>query len=139
MPNPLGRARSEFCKQGHLLAETRMERGSHRTCCGVCEKDRQAARRAAGYHSQPDRVLAKRCKKFGITVAQYTTLLHQQGGACAICRTIDWAPRGPVIDHCHATGKVRGILCGHCNTSLGGFRDNQLSLQRAIKYLAENS
>lgn len=40
-----------------------------------------------------------------------------------------------VIDHCHETGEFRGWLCHKCNRALGGFDDNVLNLQRAIKYL----
>ena len=41
------------------------------------------------------------------------------------------------VDHCHTTGKVRGLLCQSCNVGLGAFKDNVKSLQNAIKYLKE--
>lgn len=72
----------------------------------------------------------------------YRTLFMRQGGKCAICKV---APPGGVfrenekatlcVDHDHATGEVRGLLCGQCNTGLGMFRDNPANLQRAIEYL----
>jgi hypothetical protein len=63
-------------------------------------------------------------------------MLAAQGGKCAICRTsetIKW-----YVDHCHVTGKVRGILCHHCNLMLGMSRDDPQVLQAAIAYLVGN-
>lgn len=65
-------------------------------------------------------------------------MLTTQGGVCAICRSDDpAAPKGGAfaVDHDHATGRVRGLLCQKCNTALGGFRDNPKFLLAAIKYL----
>lgn len=63
-----------------------------------------------------------------------------QGGRCAICaRSIIWneplANRGAVVDHCHVSGELRGVLCGHCNVALGHFNDDPAILMRAIEYL----
>lgn len=75
----------------------------------------------------------RRLKKYGITSEQYRDLLAQCGGKCMICRrqpdkTID-------IDHCHKTGRVRGLLCNGCNTGLAKFRDDATVLEAAIEYL----
>jgi hypothetical protein len=79
--------------------------------------------------------------KFGITGQQYEALFSEQHGSCAICGTSDFSySRGerPHIDHCHETGKVRGLLCGHCNLGIGQFFDNVSLLERAITYLKEH-
>jgi hypothetical protein len=57
---------------------------------------------------------------YGISAQQYAAMLTAQGGRCAICRTDKpgGARRFPV-DHCHTTGKVRGLLCVRCNANLG--------------------
>ena len=78
--------------------------------------------------------IKKRLAKFGITLDEYRSLLAQHP-VCAICETADWGHYGPCVDHDHITGRVRGILCGPCNTSLGGFKDDPLRLARAIAYL----
>lgn len=83
------------------------------------------------------------CKRrYGITFEEATDLLASQGGCCAICKTeltLDNRdkPAGDhsAIDHCHTTGRVRGILCMHCNQGLGKFRDSPENLQAAIDYL----
>lgn len=75
---------------------------------------------------------------YGITSDEYDSMLHSQGGVCAICSKEDAAGRRLAVDHCHATGKVRGLLCGACNVALGKFRDSPELLANAIKYLQEN-
>lgn len=78
-----------------------------------------------------------------MTLDQYDEMLSQQGGKCAICRTdnnqIIRGKLAPLhIDHDHLTGKIRGLLCGCCNTALGKFRDDEDILTRAIAYLSKN-
>ena len=78
---------------------------------------------------------------YGITVEQYDALLSKQDGKCAICAAKKPGGRTKMffIDHCHSTGKVRGLLCMRCNTGLGLFLDNPKFLLNAISYLKENS
>jgi hypothetical protein len=79
--------------------------------------------------------------KYGITPDEYVAMLEQQGGGCSICGVRQsqlWREtwRQPlVIDHCHGSGKVRGLLCDHCNRGLGQFRDDPALLHRAAEYL----
>jgi len=54
---------------------------------------------------------------------------------CVICGSTEKL----VVDHCHITNKVRGMLCNHCNRGLGHFKDNIESLEKAIKYLKDRS
>jgi hypothetical protein len=84
------------------------------------------------------RVLNARCKKFGITTDQYYKMLADQAGKCAICKR-DETDNGKdlAIDHDHSTGRVRGLLCHHCNAALGHVSDNVDHLQRMIAYLKE--
>lgn len=71
-------------------------------------------------------------KRYGITVDCFAEMLDSQGGACAVCGKTG---SRQVVDHDHATGKVRGILCVRCNVSIGGLGDNVEGLLRAIRYL----
>lgn len=74
---------------------------------------------------------------YGITLAQYDEMLRTQNNLCAICQT-DTPGRGLpsfVVDHCHDTGRVRGLLCHHCNLALGHFKDNPVLLKAAQGYL----
>lgn len=77
-------------------------------------------------------------RKFGISRGDYFTLLASQGGRCAICRTGKSGSSQAYtlsVDHCHRTGKVRGLLCFRCNMGIGYLKDNQETLQAAIEYL----
>lgn len=68
---------------------------------------------------------------YRLTVAEYEAILDRQGGICPICLT----EKAVHVDHCHATGVVRGILCAHCNKGLGCFRDKTERMVRACEYL----
>lgn len=72
---------------------------------------------------------------YDITVDAVCKMLESQGGVCAICQTSDFGKRGPMVDHCHATGVVRGILCHSCNLGIGFLRDSSDLLRSATVYL----
>jgi hypothetical protein len=78
-------------------------------------------------------------REFGISIEEVQRLRSISN--CQICNAElqHYQKGGAAIDHCHKTGKVRGMLCGHCNKGLGLFRDNPATLQQAILYLEERS
>jgi len=57
--------------------------------------------------------------KYGITVDDYEKMFTEQNGVCKICQEICKSGKSLAVDHCHETGKVRGLLCAKCNTNLG--------------------
>ena len=76
-------------------------------------------------------------REFGITLDHRDEMLNAQGGGCAICGTKNWSIKGPVIDHDHKTGTIRGILCSKCNTGLGMFGDDPVRVLKSAAYLLE--
>jgi len=74
-------------------------------------------------------------RRFGITGKQYRQMYSAQNGTCAICKKKD-EHFSLAVDHCHETGKIRGLLCSQCNRGLGLFRDSKESLKAAIDYLS---
>ena len=70
-------------------------------------------------------------RTYGLTEADVAAMLEAQDGLCAICRTADAAH----VDHDHATGAVRGMLCFRCNAALGQFDEDAETLVRATRYL----
>lgn len=75
---------------------------------------------------------------YGLSDKQFLDLLYAQHGLCSICQVAFSKRVRPVVDHCHGSGDVRGLLCHHCNTGLGLLGDNPQILKRAIKYLKGN-
>lgn len=97
-----------------------------------------AARRATPAGRAAARANTRRAtlKKYGVTPDEFDSMLAEQDGRCAICRSDDpGAWPNWCVDHDHVTGEVRGLLCFHCNTALGHFRDDPVSLAAAIDYL----
>lgn len=77
---------------------------------------------------------------YKITLEEYNKLLEEQNYSCAICNTKEeecykGSGNNLAVDHCHTTGKVRGLLCTSCNILLGNAKDKIEVLEAAIKYL----
>lgn len=84
--------------------------------------------------TRPDQYPNRLRARYGITESFVYDLAEKQNWKCGICQCE--ITRGTwFIDHCHITNKVRGLLCLHCNTGLGSFKDNIASLTSAISYL----
>ncbi len=83
-------------------------------------------------------------KLYGLTLADFDRMLTEQGGLCAICRqppteaVNQTGQRGLHVDHDHATGAVRGLLCTNCNGSLGKMKDSPELLRAAADYLEQH-
>lgn len=82
-------------------------------------------------------------KKYGLTRACYDVMLASQGGVCAICATETPGGRGKirsfVVDHCHISGVVRGLLCHTCNTAIGLLKDDPKIVAKAVAYLERST
>jgi hypothetical protein len=101
-------------------------------------KNRERVRAAlrARYYADIENRRAKSRKsmfkaRFGVDESYRDELLARQGGVCAICES----PKAKSLDHCHKTGRIRGVLCGPCNLALGLFNDDPKIITRAAKYL----
>lgn len=85
------------------------------------------------YQKQREMLLKHR---YGITSSDYDNLLKFQNYSCAICNKNSKEMTYLLhVDHCHASGQVRGLLCSPCNTYLGSIKDNPNILLNAINYL----
>lgn len=72
-------------------------------------------------------------RKYGIGLPEFEQLLDYQGGCCAVCGSTEKL----VVDHCHGTGAIRGILCDRCNVGIGCLNDDAHRLIAAANYLSE--
>lgn len=90
------------------------------------------ARRRRRRAADPDLRDKCRVQSYGLSLQDYRAMLERQGKVCGICKT----PGKPLcVDHCHATGKVRGLLCRDCNLGLGNYKDNPVFTRAATAYL----
>jgi hypothetical protein len=110
--------------------------------CKACHTSR--ARAKATYAGDRDHYLRYR---YGITLADYEAMYAAQDGKCAICHGEQWTflrgrKRQPYstlyVDHDHATGKVRALLCHGCNTAVGLLRENHERARGLIAYLKKH-
>ncbi len=103
-------------------------------------KDRSKKRR----EEKPEKVALKKREwylqnTFNITIDDYNNMFNAQNGCCDICKQhqSNFTKR-LFVDHCHTTGKVRGLLCSNCNSLLGHAKDNLDFLENAKQYLIKN-
>ena len=97
------------------------------------------------YNNNAEKVRRKTVERlYGLAYSDYLKMLDSQKGACAICGVplkahvgLDSEYEVAKVDHCHTTGKVRGLLCKKCNVSLGNFNDDPMLLANAITYLTK--
>lgn len=80
-----------------------------------------------------------RRKTLGVTPEAFSSMLSEQGGACAVCRTGEPGKKGWAVDHCHDTGRVRGVLCNACNLSLGLLQDDPARIRAAADYVERHA
>jgi hypothetical protein len=109
------------------------------TTCGKETKDRQRKM----YNSKEYKIIArdKRLKKeYGIGIDDYNKMFNEQNGACYICKKHQSELNSTLaVDHCHKTGKVRGLLCYKCNTALGLIYESIGSLINMIDYIKKHN
>lgn len=74
-------------------------------------------------------------RKYNISWSDYKILLQSQNGKCAICRGINKPKRRLAVDHDHASGQIRGLLCHSCNVTIGHIEDSPARIQQIIDYL----
>ena len=117
------------CGEGVPLRIRRRYKNPEYACQNGDRGRRSRRRRGSGAT-----VGSRRWVLYGISDEEYEIRLAAQGGRCLICQE---KMLRPVIDHDHASGQVRGLLCISCNAGLGFFRDNVQALARAAKYVRQ--
>jgi hypothetical protein len=100
-------------------------------------KERNYAKTVEWRKANADKVRKQQIRhKYGLSGDQFDAMLQAQNWCCAICGTqLRFGLGGLTVDHCHTTGRVRGILCTQCNTGVGMFRENPATFTRALAYL----
>ena len=114
--------------------------GSHQSYCRSCYN--AYARQLAA--ASPERIAKKTrrqsLKAYGLTVAEWDAMLEAQNGGCAVCGTRVPRGRGRFhVDHDHATGAVRGLLCAHCNVAIALAGDEPVRLRALADYVERHA
>ena len=98
--------------------------------------DRLRAQGRDWYHRNRDRTRDNVLRsRHGITLADFERMLAEQGGVCAICGRPPNGHGALHVDHCHTTGRIRGLLCFSCNYAVGALQDKPELFERAADYL----
>ena len=138
-------AQKTTCPKGHPYdsADSKGRR------CSVC--DREAKQRYSQthdrreYHQQHNQKAEVKARKrdeylrrtYGITLVEEQAMIAQQNGLCACCGGPPTDHRGLVVDHCHRSGKIRGMLCDRCNRALGVVDDDPALLRKLISFVTD--
>ncbi|MEQ1354518.1 MAG: endonuclease VII domain-containing protein [Candidatus Acidiferrum sp.] len=117
-----GKPRQEVCNRGHPFnAENTYEylNGKYvNRSCRICARERNTFRQ----------------RLYGVPLEVYRAKLAAQDGRCAICGGPP-GKRSLNVDHDHATGQVRDLLCAACNTGIGALRDDPELMRKAAEYI----
>jgi hypothetical protein len=121
-----------------LCVQCSRARDSGNKLCATCtDNSGKASAKWKSRNPNADRDKQLR-RKYGLTRADWDAMFEAQGRRCAICG-IQNPVRSWTVDHCHATGRVRAILCHPCNVGLGQFNDKAELLIAAAGYLRAHS
>jgi len=108
--------------------------GKH-SICKKCNSERNRYRYANG-----DSYAVRLKKLYGLSVDEYKQMYSEANGKCQVCNiSEDKLNKRLSVDHCHTTGKVRGLLCSKCNTALGQLDDDLNKISALYSYLQERS
>lgn len=151
---------SPQCKRINPQSLTNFKRDSHtssgfssycKECCNYkrrnSPKEMEGTKRRVQVWTKNNPEKAKNIQlkiNYGITIEDYNKILKDQNNKCAICINYETAgQKGKIynlaVDHDHNTGKIRGLLCGNCNKTLGNAKDSVIILQSCIDYLNKNN
>ncbi len=118
-------SRLMHCTACRRIFETEVKLRAYNVRCSGCKK-----------RTKKNANAARLKREYNLSLAQFNILFSAQVGCCAICDTHQSTlGKALAVDHCHTTGKVRGLLCSNCNTAIGMLRDSIELLDKAKEYL----
>ena len=136
MPNKTCTACKETKDTGLFVADHRIQSGigsKCKACMAVINKRNRELRGTTDTERN-----TRYQKTYGITLERYENMLMEQDNQCAGCgKTEQENKKRLAVDHCHKTGKIRKLLCHHCNIALGLVNDDEDILISLLSYLRE--
>ena len=160
----LMRKKCNCCKQEKELAAFASKRGKPNSRCRKCigaymqrhyleNRNREIQKRREwyaknrkqsiacvkqNYANKKEQIKFQRIfKKYKLTKEAYLQMKEDQNGRCAACK-LENSSKDLAVDHCHKTGKVRGLLCDQCNTSLGLLKDSPLRIKALLDFVEKH-
>ena len=131
-----------LCRACYLEDREELRKNIHGNICTRCHEESEIHNKYMWMCDECTNLLQSRAafkhklKRVGLSEDRYFEMLDDQGWVCAICGG-ELVGRLAHLDHDHATGKARGVLCQKCNLMLGNARDNIEILNKAINYLTK--
>ena len=118
------------CKQCDILRSTNWKKNNYQRVREIKSKWKK---------NNPNKIRNEKLQyKYGITNEIYDKMFNLQNGCCKICsKSQSEFKKKLAVDHCHITGKIRGLLCDKCNKGLGHFDDSTEILEKAKNYLLD--
>lgn len=136
--NARRRDRYQNDPESRTLRQAANRRSAEKNRDAIRERNRRRYERNTGEINAKARVYYI-SKRYGLDPEGYAALLESQGYCCAICGTSEPVMGRFHVDHCHDTGKVRGLLCHKCNCGIGMLTDSPTVVFRAAQYLADHA
>lgn len=139
---PKSKIRIRVCNQCNKKYELGVDSTLNKYCSIRCRKDFHNSVWNSKYGNRDNKaqMFAWRLRTvYGITPEIYNQILESQNNACGICGIDKPMGLGWHVDHCHETGKVRGILCQKCNQALGLLNENINTMEKMIEYTKNHS
>lgn len=145
------------CKKCNQLLDLKMfhkdsnKKYGRRYTCAICRGQVRSENRSNGKGTVVQYERSKKYKEngrfrnykrvYGLTKEAYLNLVNQQNNKCAICKNSETNKYKKYlsVDHCHATSKVRGLLCSRCNLALGMIDEDVERLKNMIKYIKKHN
>lgn len=117
------------CEEEYSALDIKIREGKEKFCSNGCYNQ---YRKNNKKDPKKLNILYQKKFKYGLNEEQYTILINDAQGKCKICKKVS---NRLVVDHCHQSGMVRGLLCDRCNMGLGHFNDSIDILKNCIEYL----
>lgn len=137
--NPEKHAKSAAKATAKWYRANRSEKAEYVAEWYKSNKDQKAGTTANWYKSNKDQVRCNTLRRnYGISLERYNAILEAQGFKCSMCPTPHTDDNKLHVDHCHDTGRVRGLLCMSCNTGIGKLNHDINTLNAAIAYLQKD-
>jgi Recombination endonuclease VII len=131
-------------KEVSLFSKCKREKSGLQVWCKACMKSwkpevKRAYDRKKYYEHNDEWRNQNYIRRYGISLQEYNAKLEEQNNVCKLCLSSCTTGRRLAVDHCHTTGKVRGLLCKNCNQALGLFKESADLIEKAADYIKENS